>query len=142
MGDSGLIGGRFRILGLEGRGEMGEVRRAVDEQSGAVVAVKTVLSRRGGERVSLTGGDPNARRFEREIRIMSRLDSPHIPKIIDGGVDASEDGAGVPYLAMEYIDGITLRDLIAENGGRLPVHQTVTIAEQIRWSRYWTSVWG
>ena len=50
MGDSGLIGGRFRILGLEGRGEMGEVRRAVDEQSGAVVAVKTILSRRGGER--------------------------------------------------------------------------------------------
>jgi hypothetical protein len=40
MGDSGLIGGRFRILGLEGRGEMGEVRRAVDEQSGAVVAVR------------------------------------------------------------------------------------------------------
>ena len=126
MGDSGLIGGRFRILGLEGRGEMGEVRRAVDEQSGAVVAVKTILSRRGGERVSLTGGDPNARRFEREIRIMSRLDSPHIPKIIDGGVDGD-----VPYLAMEYIGGITLRDLIAENGGRLPVHQTVTIAEQI-----------
>lgn len=120
------VGGRFEIISLIGRGEMGVVRKARDQQTGGIVAVKTILRRRDGERVSATGEDKNIQRFEREVRIMSRLDSPNIPATIDGGVDGDE-----PYLAMEYIDGITLRDLLAENGKKLPVDRAVTIAEQI-----------
>jgi serine/threonine protein kinase/superfamily II DNA/RNA helicase/very-short-patch-repair endonuclease len=121
-----LIDGRFEIIGIVGRGEMGMVRKARDQQTGEIVAVKTILRRRDGEQVSVTCEDKNILRFEREVRIMSRLESPHIPGIVDGGVDGD-----VPYLAMEYIDGITLRDLLAENGRRLPVLKAVTIAEQI-----------
>jgi ATP-dependent helicase YprA (DUF1998 family)/serine/threonine protein kinase len=127
MDSSEVIAGRFELLGVLGRGAMGEVRRARDLETGAIVAVKRLLRRRDGTPVSLTEADANAARFMREVRIMARLSSPNLPQTVTGGLDGDQ-----PYLAMEYIDGVPLSSLLAEaDAGRLPVAWAAAIAAQI-----------
>ena len=127
MDSSEVIAGRFELLGVVGRGAMGEVRRARDLDNGDTVAVKRLLHRRDGTPVSLTEADANAARFMREVRIMARLSSPNLPRTIAGGLDGDQ-----PYLAMEYIDGAPLSSLLAEaDAGRLPVAGAAAVAAQI-----------
>jgi len=127
MSGSDRIAGRFLTAGPVGRGNMGEVYRARDEQTGEDVAVKLIRRTR-------TGGDIETRpsqaarllaRFERELRIMERLRHPNLPRTIDGGFDGD-----VPYLAMELIDAATLRHVLDERD-RLHVHWAATIGVQI-----------
>ncbi|MFJ5142046.1 protein kinase [Streptomyces sp. NPDC088707] len=128
-----LIGGRFRVTGVIGAGNMGEVHRAEDlhraeGDPARSVAVKTVLRRRSGALVD-TGPESKAvQRFAREVRIMRRLDHPNLTRLIDGGIDETDGGR--PYLVMEYLDGETLRDLIEEER-QLPVSWAVAIGAQI-----------
>ena len=121
-----IIAGRFQILSPIRHGNMGEVLKARDLESeaGETVAVKLIWRRRSGEQVSLTEADKNAARFLREVRIMQRLSSPNLPRTIAGGLDGDR-----PYLAMEYIDGITLSELIDESG-QLPIGWAAAIAAQ------------
>ena len=119
------IAGRFELAGPLARGSMGEVHRALDLQTGETVAVKLIWRRRTGEEVALTEADKNAARFMREVRIMSRLSSPNLPRTIAGGLDGDR-----PYLAMEYLEGTTLASLIDEDG-RLPVAWAAAIGAQI-----------
>ena len=125
MSGADLIVGRFEVLGPQARGNMGEVYRARDLETGETVAVKVIRRRRSGEEVSLTEADKNAARFEREVRIMRRLASPNLPLTIAGGLDGDR-----PYLAMEFIDGVTLSSLLDENG-QLPVSWAAAIGAQI-----------
>lgn len=120
-----IIAGRFDVLGPQARGNMGEVYRAPDLQTGETAAVKVILRRRSGEEVSLTEADKNTARFEREVRIMARLSSPNLPRSVAGGLDGDR-----PYLAMELIDGVALSSLVEENG-RLPVAWAAAIGAQI-----------
>ncbi|MFC8074638.1 protein kinase [Streptomyces sp. NPDC057307] len=132
MGEE-LIGGRFRTTGIIGSGNMGEVHsaedvRAAEGTSERNVALKTILRRRSGALVD-SGTDTKAiQRFAREVRIMRRLDHPNLTHLIDGGVDETHDGQ--PYLAMELLDGETLRDLIGEER-QLPVSWAAAIGAQI-----------
>ncbi|GHK02346.1 RNA helicase [Streptomyces sp. Y2F8-2] len=127
-----LIDGRFRIGQVIGKGNMGEVHRAEDLQAPEgsperMVAVKTILRRRTGALID-TGADTKAvERFAREVRIMRRLEHPNLTRLIAGGV--SEDG-GLPYLAMEFLDGETLRDLIEEER-QLPISWVAAVGAQI-----------
>src|SRR5262245_42919480 len=125
MSGADVIARRFMITGPLGGGSMGVVYKAFDTESQDTVAVKLIRARRNGEPVSLSDADKNAQRFEREVRIMSRLSSPNLPRMIDGGLDGD-----VPYLAMEYLDGKTLADLIAEEG-RLSVAWSAAVGAQI-----------
>src|ERR1039458_2596154 len=125
MSGTEVIADRFEVLGPQARGNMGEVHRARDLETGEIVAVKVIRRRRSGEEVSLTEADKNAARFEREVRIMARLSSPNLPRTIAGGLDGDR-----PYLAMEFIDGVTLSSLLNENG-RLPVAWAAAIGAQI-----------
>ena len=75
--------------------------------------------------MSLREADKNTLRFQREVRIMSRLHSDNLPRIIDGGLDGDQ-----PYLAMEYVPGMTLADLIAKED-RLRVAWAAAIGAQI-----------
>ncbi|UXY31085.1 protein kinase domain-containing protein [Streptomyces sp. HUAS TT20] len=127
-----LIDGRFRIGQVIGKGNMGEVHRAEDLHApegspDRTVAVKTILRSRTGALVD-TGADSKAvDRFAREVRIMRRLDHPNLTRLVAGGV--TEDGR-LPYLAMEFLDGETLRDLIEEER-QLPVPWIAAVAAQI-----------
>lgn len=127
-----LIDGRFRIGQVIGKGNMGEVHRAEDLQAPEgsaerAVAVKMILRSRTGALID-TGPDNKAvERFAREVRIMRRLDHRNLTRLIAGGV--AQDGA-LPYLAMELLDGETLRDLIEEER-QLPISWVAAIGAQI-----------
>jgi serine/threonine-protein kinase len=86
--------GRYAVLGLLGRGGMGAVYRARDEQLGREVALKVLLA----------AADPGVReRFAREARAVAALRHPGIVALLDAG-----DQGGVPYLALELVEGETL----------------------------------
>ncbi|WP_439655923.1 protein kinase domain-containing protein [Lentzea sp. HUAS TT2] len=125
-----VVAERFRLVGPIGTGNMGEVHRAEDLQAAdgtgnRVVAVKLILRSRLGTLVNSTS-DATTQRFGREVRIMRMLDHPNLPRTVDGGVDA----AGRPYLAMELLDGQTLRDLVAEHP-QLPISWVAALGAQI-----------
>ncbi|MEU2073436.1 protein kinase [Streptomyces sp. NPDC013489] len=132
-----MIDGRFRITGSVGRGNMGEVHRAEDLQASPdsryrEVAVKTILRGRTGIAVDMSGADDEIGRFRREVRIMRMLSKghPNLTLLIDGGVDLTGQGDGLPYLAMELLDGHPLADLIDEEP-QLPVSWAAAIGAQI-----------
>ncbi|WP_328914379.1 MULTISPECIES: protein kinase domain-containing protein [unclassified Streptomyces] len=131
------IAGRFQITGIVGRGNMGEVHRAEDLQAAPnsphrEVAVKTVLRGRTGVAVDASGPGKEVDRFRREVRIMRMLSQghPNLTLLIGGGVDQTPGGSGLPYLAMELLDGHPLADLIDEEP-QLPVSWAAAIGAQI-----------
>ncbi|RKS79491.1 ATP-dependent helicase YprA (DUF1998 family) [Actinomadura pelletieri DSM 43383] len=127
------IANRFRVTGPLGKGNMGEVHRAVDLQAGdgdpdREVAVKRILRSRTGVVLDSRADMKTVRRFEREVRIMRRLnDHPNLPRIIAGGVD---EGDGLPYIAMELLKGHTLLVLSGERA-QLPVSWVAALGAQI-----------
>ncbi|MFI8288195.1 protein kinase [Streptomyces sp. NPDC085614] len=131
------VDGRFRVTGIVGRGNMGEVHRAEDLQAAPdsphrQVAVKTVLRSRTGIAVDISGSRKEIDRFRREVRIMRMLSQghPNLTLLIDGGVDQEAGGSGLPYLAMELLDGHPLADLIDEEP-QLPVSWVAAVGAQI-----------
>ena len=105
-----------RITAAIGAGGMGEVYRARDTRLNRSIAIKVLP----GD----VAGDPDRlRRFEQEAQAASALNHPNILTIHDIGEEA-----GVSFIAMEWVQGATLRDLLA--AGRLPVRQLADIAHQ------------
>ncbi|MEU0395773.1 protein kinase [Streptomyces sp. NPDC006208] len=130
----GTVAGRFRLQGPIDSGNMGEAHRAEDLQApdGTTdrrVAVKLILRHRSGAIVDTRADAKAVERFAREVRIMRRLEHANLTRIVDGGVDATQDG-GLPYLAMELLDGDTLGDLIDEES-QLPISWAAAIVAQI-----------
>jgi len=126
-----VVADRFRLLTPIGKGNMGEVYKAVDEHAAEgdedrVVAVKLILRSRTGAPINSSADNKAVQRFEREVRIMHKLDHPNLPRTVAGGVD----GNGLPYLAMEYLDGRRLQDLSDEHA-RLPFAWVAAIGAQI-----------
>ena len=133
MGDQRVVADRFLITGAVGRGNMGEVHRAVDLQvpEGSAerdVAVKCLLRRRSGAAIDTRADAKMVLRFEREVRIMRRLTHPNLPRTVDGGLDTAD--ADLPYLVMEYLDGHTLADLMDEEP-QLPASWVAAVGAQI-----------
>ncbi|MFG2064896.1 protein kinase [Micromonospora sp. NPDC048871] len=130
-GANDWVAGRFRILAAIGKGNMGEVHRAEDMSAAEgspdrILALKLILRSRSGAMID-TASDGKARqRFEREVRIMRKLDHPNLPRIIAGAAQADE----LPFIAMELLDGETLRDLVAEHP-QLPISWVAGIGAQI-----------
>jgi serine/threonine protein kinase/tetratricopeptide (TPR) repeat protein len=98
--------GRYCILEKIGAGGMGEVYRAHDEQLNRVVALKILLPKDFSDEIART-------RLLREAQAAARLNHPHICTIHEVG-----QADGIPYIAMEYIEGRPLSGVIAEK--RLP----------------------
>jgi eukaryotic-like serine/threonine-protein kinase len=108
--------GPYEILAPLGVGGMGEVYRARDTKLGRELAVKVLPAG--------VSADPGRRqRFEQEARSASALNHPGIVTIYDIG---SEDG--VIYIAMELVEGRTLRDLLAEQP--VPIRKLLEIGAQ------------
>ncbi|HZS40456.1 MAG TPA: AAA family ATPase [Polyangia bacterium] len=95
--------GPYRVVGVLGRGGMGVVYRA--ERNGAQVAVKTVPVPRPAVLDSI----------RREIHALSRLRAPGVVRVLDQGIES-----GIPWYAMELLEGRTLRDEIGRIWGVLP----------------------
>ncbi|MBO0777100.1 MAG: Stk1 family PASTA domain-containing Ser/Thr kinase, partial [Actinobacteria bacterium] len=107
-----LLGGRYELDGIVGRGGMAEVYRARDIRLDRVVAVKTL-------REDLARDQTFQARFRREAQSAASLNHPSIVAVYDTGEDASGP-SHVPYIVMEYVDGRTLRDLLRDDRRLLP----------------------
>ena len=112
--------GRYEITGELGRGAMGVVYKALDPTIGRTVALKTM-------RLDVHGLDAQemVRRFQNEARAAGVLNHPNIVTIYDAG-----EQDGIFYIAMEFIEGTTLHELLAEKRV-LPIEEVVQIARQI-----------
>ena len=113
------LGDRYRILERIAAGGAGQVYRAAHARIAALFAVKVLYG-------DLAFDEGMRTRFRREAEVACALQSRHIVRVVDFG----ESPAGLVYLAMEYLDGISLSSLIARDGA-LPVKRAVGIARQI-----------
>ncbi|MEO6324862.1 MAG: serine/threonine-protein kinase, partial [Thermoanaerobaculia bacterium] len=109
--------GPYEIGSPLGAGGMGEVYKAKDTRLDRAVAIKVLPSH--------LSSDPDLRaRFEREARVVSSLNHPHICTLHDIG---HQDG--VDFLVMEFLDGETLSDRLIK--GALPLEQALRFGIQI-----------
>ncbi|MEQ9411425.1 MAG: serine/threonine-protein kinase [Fuerstiella sp.] len=113
-----LVIGTYVLMDRVGRGGMGQIFRARHQLMKREVAIKFMLP------PTNYTGDAVAR-FRREVEAAAKLDHPRIVRALDAG---ERDGAW--YLVMEYVSGLTLRDLVKKDG-RLSVTQTLNIVCQI-----------
>jgi len=112
--------GRFRVVSELGRGAMGVVYRAEDTTLGRVVAIKTIAL--GG--TSREERDQHEARFLQEARAAARISHPAVITIYEMGREGD-----VAFIAMELLDGVDLRSLIA--GASLTPSQAFTIAATV-----------
>ncbi len=111
---TGLVGGRYELGELLGRGGMAEVRKGHDTRLGRVVAIKRL-------RTDLASDTTFQARFRREAQSAASLNHPAIVAVYDTGEEApSADGTAVPYIVMEFVAGRTLRDILREGRKILP----------------------
>jgi len=109
-----LLGGRYQLGPVLGRGGMAEVRRAIDTRLSRPVAIKML-------RIDLAGDSTFQARFRREAQAAAGLNHPNIVSVYDTGeqLDHASD-VHVPYIVMELVVGHTLRDLLREGRKILP----------------------
>jgi predicted Ser/Thr protein kinase len=113
-----LLGGRYRILTLLGRGGMGEVYRAMDLALGQSVALKFLPEEAARNQRLLE-------RFHGEVRVARVVSHPNVCRVYDiGQVD------GMPFISMEYVDGEDLASLLTRIG-RLPADKAVETARKL-----------
>lgn len=109
--------GPYQILSLLGAGGMGDVYLAKDTRLGRRVAVKLLPE-------YLTDDDSRVRRFKREARAASSLNHPNLITIYEIG-----QAEGRYFIAMEFVEGKTLRELI--QAGRRELHESLRIASEV-----------
>ena len=113
-----LVDGRYRVRARIARGGMATVYVATDLRLERRVALKVMHSHLSDDTV-FQG------RFIQEARAAARLADPHVVNVFDQGQDGE-----MAYLVMEYLPGITLRDLLREQR-RLSIPQTITIMDAV-----------
>ncbi|HJS74515.1 MAG TPA: protein kinase [Vicinamibacteria bacterium] len=113
----GTLLGSYEILALLGSGGMGDVYRARDRNLGREVAIKVL-------RPDVASDATRLKRFEQEARTASALNHPNIVTIYEIG-----EHDGEHYIAMEHVDGDTLRELLAS--GPLPPRKLLDLGRQI-----------
>ena len=113
-----LFAGRYEVLEEVGEGGMGVVYRAFDRELGEQVAVKTL-------RPELLQDPTLIERFKSEIRLARHITDKHVVRTHDFG-----ERDGVCYLTMEYVEGLTVRELL-DTRGKLGVGPTLAIASQL-----------
>ena len=109
--------GPYEVLAKVGEGGMGEVYRARDTKLNRDVAIKLLPA-------DLVFDSDRLARFRREAQVLAALNHSNI-----GAIYGLEESGGAPALILEFIEGPTLADRIAE--GPVPFDEAVTIARQI-----------
>ncbi len=109
--------GTYKILEKLGEGGQGTVYKAIDSKLGRTVVIKVLPA-------ELTVKEANLKRFEREARLASALDHPNICTIFD-----LNDINGIHFIAMQYIEGRNVRQLV--NGRPLSLESALSITLQV-----------
>ena len=108
-----LLGERYELGGLLGRGGMADVRVARDLRLGRTVAIKQL-------RADLSSDDTFQARFRREAQSAAALNHPAIVAVYDTGESTDKHGNHIPYIVMEYVEGQTLREIMRDDRKILP----------------------
>ncbi len=107
---------RYRIVRQMGRGGMGAVYEAVDQRLGKTVALKETLS-----------SEPTMRKqFEHEARLLAGMQHPALPQVSDHFVEGNR-----AFLVMQFIGGVDLARIIAQQPGPFPRDQVIAWADQL-----------
>ena len=115
--EPGTTLGSYSVTAKIGEGGMGEVYRARDTKLDRDVALKVLPQ-------AFTDDPDRLARFEREAKVLASLNHPNI-----GGIHGLEESDGIRALVLEYIEGPTLADRIAQ--GPIPIDEALPIAKQI-----------
>ena len=113
-----LLGDRYRVVGLIGRGGMGEVYRADDLRVGQTVALKFLPE-------AVQDDPERLDRLYSEVRVARQVSHAAVCRLYDVG-----EMEGQPFLSMEYVDGEDLASL-QRRIGRLPAEKALDVARQI-----------
>src|SRR5438270_7788266 len=113
-----LFDGRYKIVRKLGAGGMADVYLAEDQELGRRVAIKILNDRHAAD-------DQFVERFRREAKNAASLSHPNIVSVYDRG-----EAEGTYYIAMEYLDGRSLKELIVSRGPA-PVPIAIDYARQI-----------
>lgn len=107
-----LLGGRYEVGELIGRGGMAEVHLGHDARLGRPVAIKILRTDHARDTAFLT-------RFRREAQSVAGLNHQSIVAVYDSGEERVEESGGaaldIPYIVMEYVDGRTLREVLNDS---------------------------
>jgi HAMP domain-containing protein/predicted Ser/Thr protein kinase len=114
-----LFAGRYEVLSTLGRGGMGVVYKAQDRQLDEVVALKVL-------RPDVLEQDSSLlERFKQEIKLARRITHRNVLRTHDFG-----ETGGAPYISMEYLEGVTLKELVTSKGA-LPLGVGLRVARQM-----------
>ncbi|MCF8550094.1 MAG: Stk1 family PASTA domain-containing Ser/Thr kinase [Pontimonas sp.] len=123
-----LLGGRYEVREVIGRGGMADVYLGVDARLGRQVAIKVLKS-------TLSSDATFRNRFRLEAMAASKMSHPSIVRVFDAGdeengpEDATPPGSTTPYIVMEHVDGHLLSDLMRR--GRLEERHVLKIADGV-----------
>ncbi|MCO8276533.1 Stk1 family PASTA domain-containing Ser/Thr kinase [Actinoplanes sp. TRM 88003] len=112
-----LLGGRYQVGELLGYGGMAEVHRGRDLRLGRDVAIKML-------RTDLARDATFQERFRREAQNSAALNHPAIVAVYDTGEEISSTGEKLPFIVMEFVNGQTLKEVLAQEQ-RLPTRQAL-----------------
>jgi serine/threonine protein kinase len=111
-----LLQNRYRIVRQLGRGGMGAVYEALDQRLEITVALKETLS----------SEDSMRKQFEREARMLAGMQHPALPRVSDHFVEGNR-----AFLVMQFIGGVDLAKIIAQQPGPFPRDQVIAWADQL-----------
>jgi serine/threonine protein kinase len=111
-----ILQSRYRVIRHLGRGGMGAVYEAVDLRLGHTVAIKQTL----------TSDQDLWKQFEREARLMARLNHPVLPRVSDYFTEGHR-----AFFVMQFVDGTDLAEIIAQEPGPFPRPVVVAWADQL-----------
>ena len=111
-----MLQSRYRVMRQLGRGGMGAVYEAVDLRLGHSVAIKQTL----------TADEQLWTQFEREARLMARLNHPALPRVSDYFTEGNR-----AFLVMQFVDGQDLGEVLAQKRGPLPERVVTAWADQL-----------
>ena len=122
-----LLGGRYELRSLIGRGGMATVHLGRDTRLSRLVAIKML-------RLDLARDAVFQTRFRREAQAAASLNQPNIVAVYDTGEEATKGSDGktvmVPYIVMEYVEGHTVKELLSD-GTPVPIPEAVEITEGV-----------
>ncbi|MFC7485468.1 Stk1 family PASTA domain-containing Ser/Thr kinase [Knoellia sp. CPCC 206453] len=122
-----LLGGRYEVGELIGRGGMAEVHLGHDTRLGRQVAIKMLRS-------DLARDQSFIKRFRREAQSSAGLNHASIVAVYDSGEEHSIESGGakvaVPYMVMEYVQGRTLREILTDRD-HLPAEEASRVTEGV-----------